>query len=173
MVCPRMWSNFILMFSRCVVSYFLVIFTLWYYSTTGGFGSSTLFGAAVNRAFGSEKASSRQSAGANSGSFLNENGMDIDELNAEVNENQGDYSTRFVDDEEEYVTVEQVRQKVFNTISQFHMHYFWLFKLSIQKRICAATVVCVLNLTFFIFFHLQSRNQVMAELEISTSQRHR
>jgi len=43
--------------------------------------------------------------------------MDIDELNAEVNENQGDYSTRFVDDEEEYVTVEQVNHDVIKAIS--------------------------------------------------------
>lgn len=41
--------------------------------------------------------------------------MDMDELNAEVSENHGDYSTRFVDDEEEYVTVEQVRTSILIT----------------------------------------------------------
>lgn len=72
----------------------------------GGFGSTSLFGAAVNKAFG--RGSKNAGGGAVNGSFLNENGMDMDDLNAQDNLNQGDYSTRFVDDEEEYVSVEQV-----------------------------------------------------------------
>ena len=49
----------------------------------GGFGSNALFGAAVNRAFGSDKAA-RSAGSANAPSFLNENGMDVDELYAQV-----------------------------------------------------------------------------------------
>jgi hypothetical protein len=75
----------------------------------GGFGTSSLFGASVNKAFG--KGGKKGGAGGGEGaerSFLNENGMDVDVLKAEENATSGDYSTRFVDDEEEYVTVEQV-----------------------------------------------------------------
>jgi hypothetical protein len=79
-----------------------------------GFGSAALFGAAVNKAL---RGGGRRGRGADAEgdgaaggirNFLNENGMDVDELRAEENQSAGDYSTRFVDDEEEYVTVEQV-----------------------------------------------------------------
>lgn len=84
----------------------------------GGFGSTSLFGAAVNKAFGKAKGS----GSTGNASFLNENGMDMDELNAQANMNQGDYSTKFVDDEEEYVATEQVCVLFMVTVLVFHFH---------------------------------------------------
>jgi hypothetical protein len=76
----------------------------------GGFGSSALFGAAVNKSLGGKWGRGAGSTGStlSSGSFLNENGVDEDELRADRdNAASGEY-TRFVDDdEEEYVHIEQ------------------------------------------------------------------
>lgn len=74
----------------------------------GGFGTSALFGASVNKAFGKGRKGMEGGESVERG-FLNENGLDVDVLKSEDNLASGDYSTRFVDDEEEFVTVEQVR----------------------------------------------------------------
>lgn len=42
------------------------------------------------------------------GGFLNEDGLDVDLLKSDDNFMSGDYNPRFVDDEEEFVTAEQV-----------------------------------------------------------------
>jgi hypothetical protein len=74
---------------------------------SGGFDSTSLFGANVNK---SRNKKEREGPIAVT-TFLNENGMDLDELNEE-NIRHGDYTTRFADDEEEFVTVEQKRQEL-------------------------------------------------------------
>ena len=85
----------------------------------GGFGSSSLFGASVNKTVAKRRADKAGESGeGGGGSFLNENGVDMDELRDQDNMNSGDYSTRFVDDEEEYVTVEQVSATLFEHIDE-------------------------------------------------------
>lgn len=76
----------------------------------GGYGSSNVFGAAINKVISSKVGGGRRdSTGASATrGLLNENGIDEDELRAEGYQNGDDYAVKFADDEEEYVTTEQV-----------------------------------------------------------------
>ena len=85
----------------------------------GGFDSTSLFGASVNKSSGSNGGGGGRGGGGkqsnvsnnNNDSYLNENGIDMDELRADEDAHHGDYSTRFADDEEEYVVLEQGRNQ--------------------------------------------------------------
>lgn len=143
----------------------------------GGFGSTSLFGAAVNKAFGANKGAKNASSNAGNGSFLNENGMDMDELSAQENLNQGDYSTKFVDDEEEYVAVEQVCmccdvcecaltcvvcflrccQQLWYVFSAGHAHWYFHCHISIVfsiTQLCATDAHCHQYISHRLYEHV-------------------